>query len=163
MPLAAIAFALFCYIMFSYIKINNPSNLAGKIMLGIIIIAIIWTGVAQSSLPVTSEKIRQAKDFLVFKGCLLSLRARAGAKDEIGVNYFRYPFIRYYTGRHCAAVFDKPSLLELPKLPEYFIFIPYNNQAAAELLQFLNQKYVILFKCDSVRFPALFLKLKGPG
>jgi hypothetical protein len=161
MPFAAITFALFCYIVFSYIKINNPRNLAGKIILGIIILAIIWTGITQSSLPVTSENISQAKDFLVFKGCLLSLKARAGAKEEIGVNYFRYPFIRYYTGRHTIPLFDKQSLTGLPKPPEYFIFMPYGNPAAQELFQYLNQEYDKLFQCGSAKFPAVFFKLKA--
>jgi len=161
LPSTAVAFAVFCYIVFSFAKENNPRNFFGRIPLAFIIIAIVLTGIWQSSLPITPDNIRQAKDFLIFKKCLLNLRAHTRQNDEIGVNYFRYPFIRYYTDRHCIALFDKASLEELPVLPRYFIFIPYNNPPAKELAQYLSQKYDILFQCDSARFPSLFFKLKN--
>jgi len=161
LPCAALSFALFCYIIFSFAKENNPHNFLGKIPLAFIIIAIALTGIWQSSLPITPDNIRQAKEFLIFKKCLLNLKTHTSENDDIGVNYFRYPFIRYYTDRHCVVLFDKASLEELPSPPRYFIFMPYNNPSAQELFQYLNQKYNILFQCNSAKFPSVFFKLKN--
>jgi len=160
LPLAAVTFALFCYIILSFARENNPRNLFGRIPLVLIIIIIVFTGIRKSSLPIMPENIRQAKDFLVFKKCLLNLKAQSNKKDEVGVNYFRYPFIRYYTNRRCIVLFDKASLEKLPALPPYFIFMPYNNPSAFELFQFLNQKYEVLSQCTSSRFPVVIFRLK---
>ena len=125
-----------------------------------IVCVIILTGVFKSELPITPDKIERAQDFKVFTRCLWKLREISGEKDTLGVNYFRFPFIRYYTHRHCSAVFDKDSLEKLPTLPHYFIFIPYNDQKSQELFKFLQEKYAPLWQCNSSRFPTIFFKLK---
>jgi len=161
LPVSAVAFALFCYIILSFIKENNPNNLAGRILLVAIVVIIAFTGILKSDLPISKDNIAQAEDFLIFKNCLLNLKAMSKEKDAIGLNYFRYPFIRYYTHRHCQYINSRSSLEELKNLPGYFIFIPYRNPVAQELFGFLNQKYESLFQCKSVRFPATLFKLKN--
>ncbi|MBU0504192.1 MAG: hypothetical protein ABH882_02155 [Candidatus Omnitrophota bacterium] len=159
-PAAALLFGLFFYVVLVFLKKNAPDDRAGKIILAVIIFTIIITGISKSELPVTAKVIRQSKSFLVFKNSLINLKMISGLKDTVGVNYFRYPFIRYYTHRHIQPVFDKASLERQEPLPKYFIFIPYNNQAAQELFGFLNQKYLPIFRCDSERFPSVFFELK---
>jgi hypothetical protein len=68
--------------------------------------------------------------------------------------------MRYYLGRGCDVVFDKPSLEGLSKLPRYFVFMPYESHPAMELYQFLNLRYTVLYQCRSGRFPGVFFKLK---
>jgi hypothetical protein len=159
-PFASVVFTILTCIIFYFAEGNNPRNLFGKIALTAVIIAIFFSGIFKSELPVTQDNIARAEDFKKFKACLLSLKEMSSKKDTLGVNYFRYPFIRYYADRHCIVLFDKASLEELPSLPHYFIFMPYNNSSAQELLQYLNQKYAILFQFNSARFPSLFFKLK---
>jgi len=159
-PFAALSFAIFCYIVFSFVSERYPDNPFGRVILGALIIIIVLTGAFKSNLPITAEGIAGSKDFLIFKKSLLDLRAQSRPKDRVGVNYFRFPFICYYLSRGCDVVFDKPSLEKLPRLPRYFIFMPYQYQPAMELSQFLNQRYDILYQCRSGRFPAVFFKLK---
>jgi len=161
-PAAAIGFTIFTYIIYSFLKENNLWKNAYLRTSWILIVGvIIFTGIFKSELPITLDKIRRAQDFKVFTHCLLKLREISSEKDDIGVNYYRFPFIRYYTHRHCSAIFDKDSMEKLPTLPHYFIFIPYNDQKSQELFQFLQEKYTPLWQCDSSRFPAIFFKLKG--
>ena len=161
-PAAAIGFTIFTYIIYSFLKENNLWKNAYLRTSWILIVGvIIFTGIFKSELPITLDKIRRAQDFKVFTHCLLKLREISSEKDDIGVNYYRFPFIRYYTNRHCNAIFDKDSMEKLPTLPHYFIFIPYNDQRSQELFQFLQEKYTPLWQCDSSRFPAIFFKLKG--
>jgi hypothetical protein len=159
-PAAALFFALCCYIAWHFIKKENPRNVLGRIALVAVIIAICARGLLKSELPLSAEKINQSKDFLTFKQCLLNIRQKGSDKDDLGINYYRFPFIRYYTNRRCKPVFDRPGLENLPSLPGYFIFIPQNNPANQELFRFLNQKYTQLFACKSSRFPSIFFKLK---
>jgi len=159
-PAAALAFTLFCYIAYSFIRENNPHNLFGKSALIIIIVIIVLTGILKSELPIGKNKIMWTKDFLVFKQCLLSLRGMGNGKEPIGVNYYRNPFMRYYANRQCRAIFDKASLEKSSPLPQYFILMLYNNPSNQELYQYLSQKYVFLFQCHSGRFPSIFFKLK---
>jgi len=161
-PAAAISFTIFTYIIYSFLKENNLwNNIYLRTSWLAIVSVILLTGVFKSELPITPDKIKRAQDFKIFTRCLWKLREISGAKDDIGVNYFRFPFIRYYTHRHCSAIFDKDSMGKLPTLPHYFIFIPYNDQKSQELFQFLQEKYTPLWQCDSSRFPAIFFKLKG--
>lgn len=159
-PAAAVALAILCYIILSFIKerLNFSRFYSGLLVLFILIL--IFAGIGQSQLPVTSEKVRSSREFIKFKQSLLNLRQISQVKDEVGVNYFRYPFIRYYTHRHTQPFFDKSSLERREALPKYFIFIPYNNQATQELYEFLNLKYLPIFRCDSQRFPSIFFELK---
>jgi hypothetical protein len=159
-PVASLAFTLICYIIFTFIKDKNPRNIFAKIPLIIIIITIISAGISKSELPVTPENIARANDFLIFKKSLLKLKEISHEKDDFGVNYYRFPFIRYYVHRPCMVIFDKPTLENKPNLPRYFIFFPYNDQRNAELFKFIVQKYDFLFQCNSFRFPAFFYELK---
>lgn len=161
-PAAAIAFTIFTYIIYSFLKENNLwRNIYLRTSWMAIVCVIIFTGLFKSELPITTDKIRRAQDFKVFTRCLWKLREISGEKDDIGVNYFRFPFIRYYTHRNCNVIFDKASLEKLSALPDYFIFIPYNDQKSQELFKLLQEKYVPLWQCDSLRFPAIFFRLKN--
>lgn len=161
-PAAAIAFTIFTYIIYSFLKENNLwRNIYLRTSWMAIVCVIIFTGLFKSELPITTDKIRRAQDFKVFTRCLWKLREISGEKDDIGVNYFRFPFIRYYTHRNCSVIFDKDSLEKLSALPNYFIFIPYSDQKSQELFKFLQEKYAPLWQCDSLRFPAIFFRLKN--
>lgn len=160
-PVAAMGFALFFYIIFSFIKEHANNNLYLRaICIGMVFIIAI-SGIRRSQLPVTAENLKAAQDFLSFKQCLLKLKEASAESDDIGLNYYRYPFIRYYTHRRCVTVFAKNFLEGLPNLPEYFIFFPYNSKDANELFQFLKEKYSPLWDCNSPRFPSLFFQLKS--
>lgn len=160
-PAASLAFALCCYIMYRFFREQNPRNLFGVAALSAIIITLSVRGALKSELPVTKEMLSVSSDFLVFKQCLLNIRPRGpGAAGILGVNYYRFPLIRYYADRQCKVVFNKAALEALASLPEYFIFIYQNNPANYELYQFLKEKYTELFQCKSARFPSIFFKLK---
>lgn len=159
-PVSAMGFALFFYIVFSFIKERAGNNLCLRALCVGMVFIIALGGIRKSQLPVTSENLNAAQDFLIFKQCLLKLKDTSKENDEIGLNYYRYPFVRYYADRHCITVFDKASLEGVSKHPAYFIFFPYNSKEANELLQFLNDKYAFLWECNSSRFPALFFQLK---
>jgi hypothetical protein len=116
--------------------------------------------VIRSDLPVTPASIAYARDFRDVEQALLAIRQDSGPDDTVAVNYYRYPFIRYYTSRHIERVFDKEALLSLGHEPEYFIFIPYNNDASKQLFEALNAKYALMSQCRSQRFPALIFKRK---
>lgn len=160
-PAAAIGFALFFYIIFSFIKEHTGNNLYLRALCVGMVFIIAMTGIRKSQLPVTAENLKASQDFLTFKQCLLKLKEASRENDEIGLNYYRYPFIRYYADRHCIAVFDRNSLEAISTLPRYFIFFPYNSKGANELLQLLTEKYSPLWECNSQRFPALFLQLNN--
>jgi hypothetical protein len=82
-PFASLCFALFCYIVFSFVKEKYPDNFFGRIALGVLIVTIALTGIFKSSLPVTAEGIAGAKDFLIFKKCLLDLKSASRPKDKV--------------------------------------------------------------------------------
>lgn len=159
-PAAAIGFTLFSYIVFAFIKENNRHTLALNTIMLLIVASIAVTGVTQSELPVTPAKMSRAQEFLKFKRCLLRLNEISLPKDAVGVNYYRFPFMRYYVSRSFKALFDKASLTGQAALPRYFIFIPYEDEQAEKLLEFLRQRYAPLFTCKSSRFPSVFFELK---
>jgi len=159
-PVAAVGFGLFFYILFCFIKENAKHKLIWRIFWAFSIIFVLFTGITKSELPVTKDNIKRAEDFIIFKKCLLKLRDMSGEKDLVGVNYYRRPFINYYTNRNSLPIFDKSSLEGLASSPRFFIFLPRDEQGAMELFQFLNQKYNLLFKCESSRFPGIFFELK---
>jgi hypothetical protein len=117
-------------------------------------------GVLQSQLPVTPAKIAAARDFLTFKHYLVTLKNISRPADAIGVNYHRYPFMSYYADRNFIVAHDRRMLKDLPKLPEYFIFLPYPAPYSQDLAKVLDEKYAVLFQCPSQRFPAVFMKRK---
>ena len=161
-PAAAIGFTIFTYIIYSFLKENNLwNNIYLKTSWIVVVSVIMLTGILKSELPITLDKIERAQNFKVFTRCLWKLREISGENDDIGVNYFRFPFIRYYTHRNCSAIFNKDSLEKLPALTDYFIFIPYGDQKSQELFKFLKEKYTPLWQCDSVRLPAIFFKLNN--
>jgi hypothetical protein len=160
-PVASLISAILCYTFWAYLKENNPGNVYGKIAFALIVIFIPLTGILKSDLPITSAKINAANEFGKFKQCLLNLRNTSNKNDEIGVNYYRSPFMSYYVNRRFRNIFNIASLEKAETFPKYFIFLPYDNPGAKELLQFLNEKYVFLFECDNARFSTLFFKLKA--
>lgn len=159
-PVAALVFTLYSYVLFYFLKENTRFGIFQRIFLISIIGFILSAGLAKSELPITSERVKKAQDFLIFKQYLLKLREKSGEKDVIGVNYYRSPFMRYYTHRQFKTVFNKQALESLPALPQYFILLPYENESTKELLVSLREKYVPLFECNSGVFPSIFLELK---
>lgn len=121
---------------------------------------IAFNGIIKSELPITSEKIKRSQDFLVFKSCLNKIEIASERKDKVGVNYFRFPFMRYYSRREPLVIFDKDTLSSLGKLPRFFIFLPFQDERSLALMNFISQKYDILFQCKSRRFPAVICKAK---
>ncbi|MCX5703423.1 MAG: hypothetical protein NT066_02905, partial [Candidatus Omnitrophica bacterium] len=81
-PAAALAFACCCYIMYHFVRKQNPQNVFGKLALAAIIIIISVSGLLKSELPITKEALSGAGEFLVFKHCLLSIRATP--RDKAG-------------------------------------------------------------------------------
>jgi hypothetical protein len=160
LPVAALCFTTFSYCLFCYLKENTPFRFLQRLFLAVVVFFILFTSIVKSELPVTAQTIQRAKGFLVFKQCLIKLRQMSKEKDRVGVNYFRFPFMRYYADRQCIPIFDQHSLQALPVLPKYFIFIPYNYQSSQELFLFLKEKYDPLFECNSSVFPSVFLELK---
>ena len=160
LPFAALAFTLFFSVVTLYIREHASRNIPAKLALVLAAVFILSRGLLQSDIPFNAEKIGRAKDFLVFKKCLLSLKDKSKDKEEVAINYFRNPFVRYYTHRRCLAVFHKPGLEQLSPTPRYFIFMPYNDPQVMELYGYLNEHYTLLFQCNSERFPTLFFKKK---
>jgi len=160
-PFVVIGFTIFSYIIFSFIKENFSIGYYPMLFLCLIIGVIIFNGIINSELPVTRERIIMYNEFIKFKKCLLELKELSSQSDEVGINYYRYPFIQYYLHRHCLPIFNKDSLEKLKVLPSYFIFIVYNNPNSQQLLEYLEKRYVYLWKCESLRFPAIFFKLKN--
>jgi hypothetical protein len=159
-PAASLAFAIFCYIVIRYIKENLSSRRYANVFLLFMIIMIVITGIGNSQLPVTPAKIKDSLEFIKFKECLIRLKQNSSPDDRVGVNYFRFPFMRYYTNRDCVVVFDKSALEAAATHPRFFIFMPYANQNTHDLYEYLLQSYIPLWQCDSSGFPAIFLKRK---
>ena len=158
-PFAVIGISIFAYLSW---KTAVKSGVKLCLLLWCFTIFLLgWELVQNSVLPINSKKIYQSGSFIKFKKCLTVLKNKSRESDVVGINYFRFPFIRYYTHRNCSAVFDKDSLEKLSALPDYFIFIPYDDQKSQELFKFLQEKYAPLWQCDSLRFPAIFFKLKN--
>jgi hypothetical protein len=168
-PVASLGFTIFSYIIYSFIKdrINTDINifricrvaLCSKVLLVFIISLIAIIGITKSELPVTIDKIHNAQDFLKFKTCLLMLRNFSAPRETIGINYFRYPMVQYYTKRQCFRIFNARQLENMQDFAQYFIFVPYDDQNSRNLLNNLMQRYHFLFQCDSSRFPVFFLQL----
>lgn len=159
-PAAALSFALCCYIIVFFLKRQERRNISGGLILALFVIAVSLSGLLKSELPIFGERLHAARDFLGFKQCLLSIRSTPEDKETLGVNYYRYPFIRYYTERKCEVVFNKAALEALPSLPGYFVLMLQNNQSTFELYQSLQEKYTMLSECRSARFPGMLFKLK---
>jgi hypothetical protein len=162
-PAAALSFALCCYIMYHFSRNQSPRGFLSRLPLIVLIIAVSVLGVLKSELPVTGDLRFSAKEFLKFKQCLLKIKAEEQDMADLGVNYYRYPFISYYANRKCVTVFSRADLETLRSLPEYFILMPNNNPASRELFLYLRERYDMLFQCDSARFPSFFLKLRVSG
>ncbi|MDD5194281.1 MAG: hypothetical protein PHQ96_01235 [Candidatus Omnitrophica bacterium] len=157
---AAAGFSLFFYLIYLYIRQNKKNTVLKISVWCIAVVFVLFSGVTKSDLPVTRANIEKAEDFIIFRNCLLTLKKMAKEGDTIGVNYYRSPFMHYYTQRSIQNVFDKNSLEKLPALPQYFILIPYSNAPTIDLYKELEQKYNQIMACPSGRFPSVFLKLK---
>ncbi|MGD0335585.1 MAG: hypothetical protein ABSB18_00585, partial [Candidatus Omnitrophota bacterium] len=160
LPVAAIGFTIFILVIFFRIREGDGINLWLRLFLIGIIVSIALTGIIKSQLPITKARIERSLDFLKFKECLLLLKGMSRQEDEIGVNYYRSPFINYYTQRHCRLIFDRASLEQSKELPEYFILLPYADKDSKGLYQFVSQRYTRRFQCQSWRFPAIFFELR---
>jgi hypothetical protein len=160
LPAAALGFALIASVLLSFVRERLHSNGALQVLVWGMVAFVVWSGVSASQLPVSREKIRSAREFVEFRDCLTHLNAVSRDQDVVGVNFFRFPFIRYYTHRHVIAAFTPEMLEGQVPLPTYFVFLPYNNQDTENLLEFLNQRYVPVFDCKSGMFPSIFFELK---
>ncbi len=160
LPVASLGFALFFYLVYAYIQERIYHKKLAKAVWVILVGLVLFRGIDQSDLPISHQKIKIAKDFLVFKECLLNLRNQSNPKDLICVNYYRFPFMRHYTDRNMLPIFDKASLEALKPLPRYFIFLARLHPATLELFEFLKERYNLISQCNSFRFPALIFKLK---
>jgi len=160
LPVAALVFALFFYVAFFFIKETIRYKFLASAFLAGLALFVLFSAVTRSDLAVTPGNIQRAKDFLVFKECLAKLRKVSTDNDVVAINYYRRPFVSHYTGHNAVAIFDKAALEVLPRLPRYFIFLPYNDQRAAQLAGYLKEKYKLIFECQSSRFPSSFWELK---
>jgi hypothetical protein len=158
LAVSSIGFTLAFYIIFSFLKEKKVYSLANVLGGGLVFFISIW-GLLNTTLPLVSNNIKRAEEFIKFKRCLLKIREMSGDKDTIGVNYFRFPFIRYYTNRRCLTIFSREELDNSTILPEYFILIPYNNEKTHKLYQYLKEKYSPVFKCNSLILPGIFFKV----
>ncbi len=159
-PAASLFFALFAYIIYNYVKEKHRRSPSGLAFFVLLVLSLAGAGILASQLPVTAESRAQSRDFLKFKDCLLRLKSISKPEAVIGVNYYRSPFLRYYTQRNYKSIFNREDLEAQTALPDYFIFLPYNDQRSLELLRLVQEKYVPLFQCSSLRFSAIFCKLK---
>ena len=159
-PFAAVFFTLFCSIIFFFIGEKKPGRISSSLAFIVIVALIAGNGILKSELPVTKESIARAEDFKIFKECLSSFQKMSKESDVVGINYFRFAFMRYYTMRRFTPVTHKEEFDKLSSLPQYFIYLPYNAPASQALLEALKTKYEPMFQCASGRFPTLFLKLK---
>ena len=159
-PVGSLSYALFFYIVWSYIKDKSKHKYFLRVLWFFLIFIVLHTSIISSDLPITKERIKLSKDFLVFKNCLLSLKNKSNPKDIIGVNYYRFPFMRYYLDRSMISVFNKSFFEEKNTFPKYFIFITRNDPISKELYNFLTQKYKEIYSCNSIRFPSIFFELK---
>ncbi|HOW42692.1 MAG TPA: hypothetical protein P5110_09920 [Candidatus Omnitrophota bacterium] len=159
-PMASIGFAGFFYLLFEYINARVQRATILKVIGGAFVAAICLIGLAQSELPVTADRLLRVEQFKIFKESLLELKSASAADAVIGVNYYRYPFIRYYTDRSVKIVFDKQTLESLPRLPDYFIFIFYDNDGARAFFETLKQQYQPKLQCKSMIFPSVIMERK---
>jgi len=159
-PVGSLSYALFFYITWNYIKEKSKHKYFLKILWFFLIFIVLFTSITNSDLPITKERIILSKDFLVFKNCLLNLKNNSNPKDIIGVNYYRFPFMRYYLDRNMIPIFNKSFFEEKNSFPKYFIFITRNDPVSKELYDFLTQKYKEIYSCRSIRFPSVFFELK---
>jgi hypothetical protein len=160
LPVASLGFAIFFYYAFIAIRKNGRYKILRFTVCLLCMGIVVFTGVTQSELPVNAENIASTKDFIKFKQLLVQLRSEQ-VKGIVAVNYWRTPFISYYTRRKTIPIFDAASLKELPSLPRYFIFLYRNNSpAAVELFETLKQQYDLLFTSESRRFPGVIFVLK---
>lgn len=159
-PASALFFALCCYSLFKY---AGTVSAWGKKSVAVVILFVAFlcsAGIVGSQLPVTGAGIASEVDFRNAVDCLKYLRSESAPSSVIGVNYYRFPFIRYYLDRNVVPVMDAESLEALPALPEYFLFMPYDNDVFRVLFGKLDEKYEIVSRCRSQRFPFVVFKLK---
>lgn len=159
--LPAISLLLACVgtITFSFIKQYDPNNYIGKVLVGLSIALFSIWGIVSSNLPLGREKIKNYQEFLIFKNCLINLKAKSYPTDKIGLNYYRHPFISYYTDRNCVFIPEKNTFAQTSSLPRYFLFFPYRTPWAIELLEKIKEKYTIIEECPSRTFPATIFEL----
>jgi hypothetical protein len=157
-PFAVIGLAIFAYLSW---KMAVKSRTRLCLLLWCFVVFLLgWESVQNSGLPLNPRKIYQSRSFLKFKNCLTVLKNKSRESDIVGVNYFRFPFIRYYTDREVLSIFTDVELIGMAKLPEYFIFMPYGEQSSMRLLEALKTRYDVFLQCDSEIFPALIWKVK---
>lgn len=159
-PIASLLFGTFFYMWFTSINEKNGGSIFLKIIATVCTAYFFMAGINNSELPVTGEKIAHAQEFAIVKSCLYSLKDQSGPHDEIGINYYRRPFVRYYTHRRCNTIMRAEDLKARLSLPKYFIYIPYNNENSQALLKALNEKYDTFYQCPASRFPGIFMRLK---
>lgn len=160
LPVASLGFAIFFYYAFTEAIKNGRYKILRSALCALCAGIVVFTGVAQSELPVGAENVARAKDFIKFKQSLLQLK-EPRLKGIVAVNYWRTPFISFYTGRKTIPIFDAASLKKLPSLPRYFILLYRTGSGAeAELYETLKQHYNLLVTSESRRFPGVIFVLK---
>jgi hypothetical protein len=161
LPVAAIGFAMFFYVAWHAAKQVVSYSRALLLFWGLLLLCFCGLFVWNSSLPWNPAVIADSRDFTKAAVCLRTVTQQSGVTDVVGVNYFRFPFIRYYADRQVAVVFTVDEFRALAELPAFFLFMPYNNDAAQQLYSVLQEKYDILFRCKSQRFPVIVYRRKS--
>jgi hypothetical protein len=159
-PVASIGFAAFFYLLFNYIEAKLTDDKVLRAVGAGLVFSVCLAGILHSELPVTPQGLKRVEQFKVFKGCLLELKRSSSQDAVVGVNYFRFPFIRYYLSRQVRVIFDKQTFESQPHKPDYFIFFPYNNEQAQQLWEILAPYYAPKFQCNSMLFPSIILERK---
>ena len=90
-------------------------------------------GVFQSELPVTAAKQARELAFRQLAEKLVALQQTFSPSAVVATNYFRQPFISYYTNRQVLMVRTPEMLSLLASPPSYFLLVPFGDEPTKQL------------------------------
>ena len=116
-------------------------------------------GLANSELPLSTEKINSEREFIKIKSCLTELRPKIDYEDFVASNLMRPTWMMmYYTHSRTIPISTAKEFEALPVKPKFFLFVPLNNPDTAELGKIMGNYYKLNSTCDNKRLPFYILE-----
>ena len=154
LPGISLMLAIPCETAFRLLEQSKVKFYIQRILACLIIGVYSLTGLMQSELPLTPDKMAFEEEFLKIKKSLILLKPELQPSDIIATNVMRPSFtIMAYTKTRTLFLSDINDFNKNTTIPKFFIYVPLNNPESQQLGLFLEKSYRVRSVCDNKRLP----------
>jgi hypothetical protein len=160
-PGIGLGFAILCFSIWTHLTAAGRERAAVALSVAIGL-GIMASTLSKTDLPFSAQHVAREREFTKFRDCLIRFRSMVGEREVIGMNYYRWPFVSYYTDRRVQPTFTASQIEAQSPLPGGFVLLPYNTPETQKLAEVLQQHYTLVFECPNALFPSYFFLRKSP-